>query len=251
LPGMRFFPQAAAHYGHRRLHLDHTRTDQHCRVGRVPPAPCGLRATPNKLQQPALPSAVYASRGAFAMATMPCATAPPPPVRVVSQISLRGLGGGGKTDRLSTGTWRHRQCLVIRRARAAGCRARRMSCRLQSLVEGHGSVQSIGMVVATKSAWSPQPNGISMRKAKNVTTPHPRSVDARDAEIGRLVRAQRQQLRLPQTDLAERVDVTFQQVQKYEKGMNRISIGRLTRIAEALDVPPTFFFARDGHALQA
>jgi transcriptional regulator with XRE-family HTH domain len=82
-----------------------------------------------------------------------------------------------------------------------------------------------------------------MRRAKKITTSRPRSGDPRDAEIGRLVRAQRQQLGLSQTDLAERIGVTFQQVQKYENGTNRISIGRLTRIAEALDVPPTFFFA--------
>jgi transcriptional regulator with XRE-family HTH domain len=87
-----------------------------------------------------------------------------------------------------------------------------------------------------------------MSGAKNATTQHPRSVDARDAEIGRLVRAQRQQLRLSQSDLAERIGVTFQQVQKYENGTNRISIGRLTRIAEALEVPPTFFFARETKA---
>ena len=87
-----------------------------------------------------------------------------------------------------------------------------------------------------------------MGKAKNVTTLHPRSVDARDAEIGRLVRAQRRQLGLTQSDLAKRIGVTFQQVQKYENGTNRISIGRLTRIAEALDVPPPFFFARETKA---
>ena len=87
-----------------------------------------------------------------------------------------------------------------------------------------------------------------MRRARNVTTPHPRSVDARDAEIGRLVRARRKQLGLTQTDLAERIGVAFQQVQKYETGTNRISIGRLTRIAEVLDVPPTFFFARETKA---
>jgi transcriptional regulator with XRE-family HTH domain len=90
-----------------------------------------------------------------------------------------------------------------------------------------------------------------MRRAKNVTTLHPRSVDARDAEIGRLVRAQREKLGWAQTDLAERIGVTFQQVQKYENGTNRISIGRLTRIAEALDVPPTFFFAREAKAAVA
>ena len=77
---------------------------------------------------------------------------------------------------------------------------------------------------------------------------HPRSVDARDAEIGRLVRSRRQELGLSQSDLAERIGVTFQQVQKYENGSNRISIGRLARIAEALDVPPTFFFARETKA---
>jgi transcriptional regulator with XRE-family HTH domain len=87
-----------------------------------------------------------------------------------------------------------------------------------------------------------------MSGAKSATTQHPRSVDARDAEIGRLVRTQRQQLRLSQSDLAERIGVTFQQVQKYENGTNRISIGRLTRIAEALDVPPTFFFGRETKA---
>jgi transcriptional regulator with XRE-family HTH domain len=96
-----------------------------------------------------------------------------------------------------------------------------------------------------------QGNGISMRRARKVTSPHPRSVDARDTEIGRLVRSQRKQLGLTQTDLAERIGVTFQQVQKYENGTNRISIGRLTRIAEVLNVPPTFFFARETKAAVA
>jgi transcriptional regulator with XRE-family HTH domain len=87
-----------------------------------------------------------------------------------------------------------------------------------------------------------------MRRAKKVTTPHPRSVDAWDAQIGRLVKAQRKQIGLTLTDLAERIGVRYQQVQKYESGTNRISIGRLTRIAEALDVPPPFFFARETKA---
>jgi transcriptional regulator with XRE-family HTH domain len=90
-----------------------------------------------------------------------------------------------------------------------------------------------------------------MRGQKNVTTPHPRSVDVRDAAIGRLVRAQRKQMGLTLTDLAERIGVRYQQVQKYENGANRISIGRLTRIAKVLDVPPTFFFARETKAAVA
>jgi transcriptional regulator with XRE-family HTH domain len=86
---------------------------------------------------------------------------------------------------------------------------------------------------------------MASRREKGVPKQHPKSVDARDVNIGQLVRTQRQKLRLSQSDLAERIGVKFQQVQKYEKGTNRISIGRLTRIAEALDVPPTFFFDQE------
>jgi transcriptional regulator with XRE-family HTH domain len=57
------------------------------------------------------------------------------------------------------------------------------------------------------------------------------------------VRALRLQRGLSQTELSDALDVTFQQVQKYERGMNRISSGRLLRIAEVLDVPVAFFFA--------
>jgi transcriptional regulator with XRE-family HTH domain len=47
---------------------------------------------------------------------------------------------------------------------------------------------------------------------------------------------------MSQTELAAQLGVTFQQVQKYEKGINRVGAGRLLRIAEALDVPVSFFF---------
>ena len=71
---------------------------------------------------------------------------------------------------------------------------------------------------------------------------HARKADGRDAEVGRRVRSKRLECSLSQTDLADRVGVTFQQVQKYEKGVNRIGAGRLQRISEALGVPITFFF---------
>jgi transcriptional regulator with XRE-family HTH domain len=87
-----------------------------------------------------------------------------------------------------------------------------------------------------------------MARTTVATTRHPRSADARDIEIGRLIRNQRRKLRLSQTDLAEQIGVTFQQVQKYENGKNRISIGRLNRIAEALNVPVTFFFGPESKA---
>ena len=68
-----------------------------------------------------------------------------------------------------------------------------------------------------------------------------RRADSRDAEVGRRVRSRRLECRLSQTELADRIGVTFQQVQKYEKGVNRIGAGRLQRIAEALEVPISFF----------
>jgi transcriptional regulator with XRE-family HTH domain len=70
-----------------------------------------------------------------------------------------------------------------------------------------------------------------------------RSRDPIDAEIAKRVRALRLQRGLSQTELSDALGVTFQQVQKYERGMNRISAGRLCRIAEVLDVPVAFFFA--------
>jgi transcriptional regulator with XRE-family HTH domain len=72
-----------------------------------------------------------------------------------------------------------------------------------------------------------------------------RSGEPRDAEIGRRVRTLRLQRGLSQTKLGDNLGLTFQQVQKYEKGVNRISAGRLQKIAEVLDAPITFFYA--GH----
>jgi transcriptional regulator with XRE-family HTH domain len=64
----------------------------------------------------------------------------------------------------------------------------------------------------------------------------PRKADSTDVEVGRLVRALRLSRGLSQTDLANHIGVTFQQVQKYENGGNRISMGRLTNIAKLFKV---------------
>jgi transcriptional regulator with XRE-family HTH domain len=69
-----------------------------------------------------------------------------------------------------------------------------------------------------------------------------RSMTSYDGEIGRRIRIRRLEVRMSQSSLGEALDLTFQQVQKYEKGSNRVSAGRLQRIAEILDVPVTFFF---------
>lgn len=63
-----------------------------------------------------------------------------------------------------------------------------------------------------------------------------KSPDPTDRIIGERIRALRLQKGLSQTDLANQLGVTFQQVQKYEKGVNRVGGGRLMRIAETLGV---------------
>jgi DNA-binding Xre family transcriptional regulator len=84
-----------------------------------------------------------------------------------------------------------------------------------------------------------------MKQAK-VVDKHVRArrADGRDAEVGRRVRSRRLECRLSQTELADRIGVTFQQVQKYEKGANRVSAARLFEICEALDVSLASMFER-------
>jgi transcriptional regulator with XRE-family HTH domain len=57
-------------------------------------------------------------------------------------------------------------------------------------------------------------------------------IDTRDIAVGRRVRAFRLRKKMSQKDLGDELGVTFQQIQKYEKGTNRIGAGRLQRIAE-------------------
>ena len=66
--------------------------------------------------------------------------------------------------------------------------------------------------------------------------------DPTDTHVGARVRMGRLMLGISQTDLAEAVGVTFQQVQKYEKGKNRISASRLQQMSQVLEVPIHFFF---------
>lgn len=66
-----------------------------------------------------------------------------------------------------------------------------------------------------------------------------------DAYVGSRVRTRRLMLGMSQERLAEQIGVTFQQVQKYEKGTNRIGASRLQAIAGVLAVPVAFFFQQD------
>jgi transcriptional regulator with XRE-family HTH domain len=69
-----------------------------------------------------------------------------------------------------------------------------------------------------------------------------RAANAVDRRIGQRVRSRRLEISMSQERLAELLGVTFQQVQKYEKGVNRIAASRLFDIAASLDMPVSRFF---------
>lgn len=63
-----------------------------------------------------------------------------------------------------------------------------------------------------------------------------------DMHVGTRIRLRRTLMGLSQEKLGELVGLTFQQIQKYEKGANRVGASRLYQFAKVLDVPPSFFF---------
>lgn len=73
--------------------------------------------------------------------------------------------------------------------------------------------------------------------------PHP--IDVR---VGQRVRERRKVLGITQDRLAQALDLTFQQVQKYERGVNRMSASKLFEAAQVLEVPVNWFF--DGDAVE-
>lgn len=66
--------------------------------------------------------------------------------------------------------------------------------------------------------------------------------NAIDAHVGRRVRLRRTLLGMSQEQLGEALSITFQQVQKYERGSNRVSASRFWDISQILEVPVSFFF---------
>jgi transcriptional regulator with XRE-family HTH domain len=84
---------------------------------------------------------------------------------------------------------------------------------------------------------STQPPRRRSRNASSAEGPDPV-----DAHVGARVRLRRTLLGLSQTELGRAIGLTFQQVQKYERGSNRISASMLHRIAGVLDVPISFLF---------
>jgi transcriptional regulator with XRE-family HTH domain len=85
--------------------------------------------------------------------------------------------------------------------------------------------------MATKAASKNRGQQLSTKQ------PHPT-----DKHVGSRVRMRRLMLGMSQEKLADQLGITFQQVQKYEKGVNRISASRLQQVCHILDVPISFFF---------
>jgi len=76
-----------------------------------------------------------------------------------------------------------------------------------------------------------------------VAKPGPTKVDE---EVGRRIRARRKELGVTQAALAQALGLTFQQVQKYERGANRCSSGVLVKIAKRLDAPVSYLLGEEG-----
>jgi transcriptional regulator with XRE-family HTH domain len=72
--------------------------------------------------------------------------------------------------------------------------------------------------------------------------PRPRKPDPVDVHVGKKLQVRRTLCGLSQSELAERLGITFQQLQKYETAANRISASRLWQASKVLEVPVSYFF---------
>ncbi len=91
------------------------------------------------------------------------------------------------------------------------------------------------------AAWLLRPMDLRVKPAAGQSGGKRRIIDF-DVEMGRRLRLHRMQRGIGQSDLGDAIDVSFQQVQKYENGTNRISAGKLIHIARVLRVPLALFF---------
>jgi len=92
----------------------------------------------------------------------------------------------------------------------------------------------------TPSTRGPRPGPSSVRKITRRRVPG--VADPVDVHVGSRVRLRRTLLGLSQEKLGEAVGLTFQQIQKYERGANRIGASRMYDLAHVLDVPAAYFF---------
>ena len=95
------------------------------------------------------------------------------------------------------------------------------------------------MAETTETNAQPVPKAKPRRRRRTVLEDGPREIDV---HVGQRVRQRRVLCGLSQTELADAIGLTFQQLQKYECGMNRISASKLWQISQILDVPVQWFF---------
>lgn len=88
----------------------------------------------------------------------------------------------------------------------------------------------------------------SARPIRDAGEGAPEPAKAIDLRVARRVRERRLRIGMTQQKLAQMIGVAFQQAHKYERGLSRISAGRLFHIATALGVPIIYFFLRDDEA---
>jgi len=70
----------------------------------------------------------------------------------------------------------------------------------------------------------------------------PRAASSVDVHVGSRIRLRRKTMKMSQEQLGEQLGITFQQVQKYERGTNRVGASRLWNISQVLNVPIAFFY---------
>jgi transcriptional regulator with XRE-family HTH domain len=85
-------------------------------------------------------------------------------------------------------------------------------------------------------------------KQKRSAKMNARRVQDSDVAIGERIRARRNQIEMSQDELGSALGVSFQQIQKYEKGVNRLSSGRLIQLADALQCSVTDLIGGEGKA---
>jgi len=95
------------------------------------------------------------------------------------------------------------------------------------------------MAETTETKAQPVPKAKPRRRRRTVLEDGPREIDV---HVGQRVRQRGVLCGLSQTELADAIGLTFQQLQKYECGMNRISGSKLWQISQILDVPVQWFF---------
>ena len=67
-------------------------------------------------------------------------------------------------------------------------------------------------------------------------------IDKTDVFVGKKIKEKRISLKITQEELAKKLDITFQQIQKYENGSNRVSAGRLYKISKIFNISINYFF---------